>query len=212
MDDFDFKTVVGKIKEINRVVETCPDSVKEKCFELLFKTVFSGSPFVQGSVYKEGPEMELDSKGDTPEIEEKKSSYKLPPNVLAFSRKYGLSATDLEKLFILDHEPLLPIYKINSQNIARAQLQKVMMVLLENGLLNNQIKAPYQELRESCKEDGLADSNFNKTLKKRHKLFKGAIQSTKIIETGVVELTGDGYEKLAETIRELGGMSPKKDE
>ncbi len=132
---------------------------------------------------------------------------KLPSNVLAFARKYGVSQDELGKLFILDHDPLLPIYKIPAGNIRQAQLSKVMMVLLENALLNNTFNAPYSELRENVREDGLYDSNFNGMLKSNHKFFKGAISQKSINENAVVELTGSGYEKLAAIAKGLGASA-----
>src|ERR1700745_2768778 len=86
----------------------------------------------------------------------------------------------------------------------QAQLCKVMMVLLENGLLNNHLSAPYPELRESVKEDGLLDGNFNMVLKRNHELFKGAITKDSIKEGGAVELDGVGLTRLAEILKELG--------
>jgi hypothetical protein len=40
MAKFDYKRAKEEIAEINAIVETCPDAVKEKCFELLFGAVF----------------------------------------------------------------------------------------------------------------------------------------------------------------------------
>ena len=131
------------------------------------------------------------------------SDKKLPPNVLAFAHRNGVTKEDLAKLFMLDHDPLLPIYKIPSGNVAKSQMSKVMMVLLENGLLNNALTAPYGELREAVRDDGLFDGNFNKTLRRNYGLFRGAITQDGINEDGVVELTGSGLEKLAEVIKEL---------
>ena len=103
---------------------------------------------------------------------------------------------------MLDHEPLLPIYKLPTQT-AQAQLYKVMMILLENGLLNNTLSAAYPELRDSVKEDGLMDGNFNKTLKRNHDLFRGAITESSIETNATVELSGAGMQKLAEIVKEL---------
>jgi hypothetical protein len=102
---------------------------------------------------------------------------------------------------MLEHEPLLPVYKMPSGTIAKSQLTKVMMVILENGLLNNTLSATYSELRASVKDDGLFDGNFNKLFKKD--LFKG-VGSEGVTDDSVIELTGTGMEKLAEVIKELG--------
>jgi hypothetical protein len=80
-----------------------------------------------------------------------------------------------------------------------------MMILLENGLLNNQLSAPYPELRDSIREDGLMDGNFNKMLKRNHELFKGAITKTGILEDQTVELTGAGMDRLGQIVKELAG-------
>ena len=122
---------------------------------------------------------------------------------MAFAVRNEVTKEQLEKLFMLDHQPLLPIYKIPTGNTAKAQLSKVLMVLLENGLLNNALTAQYSELREAVKDDGLHDGNFNKVLKRNHALFRGAISEDSIDENGVVELTGTGMEKLAEVVKEL---------
>jgi hypothetical protein len=63
--------------------------------------------------------------------------------------------------------------------------------------------APYSELRENLREDGLFDGNFNKVLKRHHELFKGAVSKETIKESGNVELTGNGQTKLAEIVKEL---------
>ena len=105
---------------------------------------------------------------------------------------------------MLNDQPLLPIYKIPTGNIAKSQLTKVLMILLENGLLNNALTAQYSEVREAVKDDGFYDGNFNKVLKRNHALFRGAVSEDWIDESGVVELTGAGMEKLAEVVKELG--------
>lgn len=106
---------------------------------------------------------------------------------------------------MLDQDPILPVYSISTGVMAQAQLQKVLMIMLENALLSNQFKAPYAEVRDTCKEDGLFDTNFNKVLKKNSNLFKGAITADKIEEGQDVELTGEGQIKLSEIIRKLAG-------
>jgi hypothetical protein len=208
MADFDFKYAKQAIAEINAIVETCPEALREKCFELLYGSAFGQVPAFQQNSSRNASENVEKEREETPPKAPALDQRKLPGNVLAFARRYSLSQPDIEKLFMLDHEPILPVYKINSSNSSKAQLQKVLMVLLENALLSNQFKAPYAEIRDSCKEDGLYDSNFNKALKRQHDLFKGAIYKDAIKEDETVELTGPGSEKLAEVVKELGQLSP----
>ena len=205
MADFDYENAKKEIAQIVSVVETVPEALREKCFELLFNTVFSGMPAPTRTAA--APPAATGAPAAPPAEVPTQQGKKLPSNVLAFTRKYTVSQEELGKLFILDHDPLLPIYKLPIGKTAQAQLSKVMMVLLENGLLNNQISAPYTELRENIKEDGLFDPNFNGMLKRNHQLFRGAISKDKIEENAVVELTGAGYEKLAAIVKELGASA-----
>jgi hypothetical protein len=206
MAKFDYKRAREEIAQISAIVETCPEAVKEKCFELLFAAVFDTKPAVlQGAPEgTEAPTAKQENKPDEQKNETPKQKRKLPSNVLAFSHRYGVLPEDIEKLFLLDHEPILPVYKIPTGKTSRAQMCKVMMVLLESGLLNNQLSAPYPELRESVKEDGFYDGNFNGLLKRNYGLFKGAITKDAIDEGEVVELTGAGLKSLAEIVKELG--------
>jgi hypothetical protein len=198
MAKLDFAKAKADIAEIVEIVKTVPEALQQRCFELLFDIAFASTTA--------RTEPKPEPKGE-PTADEKKplsSDKKLPPNVLAFIHRNDVTRDDLGKLFMLDHDPLLPIYKMPSGNIAKSQLTKVMMVLLENGLLNNSLNAPYAELREALKDDGLYDGNLNKNLKRNHGFFRGAIGEDSIDENGTVELTGSGMEKLAEVIKELG--------
>jgi hypothetical protein len=203
MKDFDFAAAQQKIVEINKIVEGCSDAVKPKAFELLFGLIFGAAPAAAATVKaKMEPAAGVSVAAPEPSTPE---TLKLPGNVQAFLRRNLMSKSVLDKLFMLDQDPMLPIYNIPTGVMAQAQLQKVLMVMLENALLNNQFKAPYAEVRDTCKEDGLFDTNFNKVLKKNCSLFKGAITADKINEDEQVELTGEGLIRLAEVIKKLAG-------
>lgn len=199
MPKIDFEKAKADIAQIIDIVKTVPEALQQRCFELLFEAAFTESH--PGRAHSQSKEKTSDDAGakEKPPVLDKK----LPANVMAFTARNGVTKEQLEKLFMLDHEPLLPIYKIPTGNIAKSQLTKVLMILLENGLLNNALTAQYSELREAVKDDGLYDGNFNKVLKRNHALFRGAISEDTINENGVVELTGTGMEKLAELVKEL---------
>jgi hypothetical protein len=200
MPKIDFAKAKADIAQIVDIVKTVPETLQQRCFELLFEAAFSELHLAPAGLSPKDKPGESSSSKENPPVLDKK----LPANVMAFAVRNGVTKEQLEKLFMLDHEPLLPIYKIPTGNIAKSQLTKALMILLENGLLNNSLTAQYSELREAAKDDGLHDSNFNKVLKRNHALFRGAISEDSIDESGVVELTGAGMEKLAEVVKELG--------
>ena len=200
MSKFDFAKAKGDIAQIVDIVKAVPETLQQRCFELLFEAAFAESHSVPANLPPKEKVGESVGSKENVAIPDKK----LPANVMAFAVRNGVAKEQLEKLFMLDHQPLLPIYKIPTGNIAKSQLTKVQMILLENGLLNNALTAPYSELREAVKDDGFYDGNFNKVLKRNHAFFRGAISEDSIDESGVVELTGAGMEKLAEVVKELG--------
>lgn len=195
MAKLDFAKAKTDIAEIVEIVKTVPEALQQRCFELLFEAAFSDNkPAV-------GPKVDATAEETPNEQVAQPTGKKLPPNVLAFMRRQNVSQDDLSKLFMLDHDPLLPVYNIPQGAVAKSQLSKVMMIILENGLLNNTLSASYAELRGSVRDDGLLDSNFNKLFKRD--LFKG-IGNEGITDDTIVELSGTGLEKLAEVIKELG--------
>lgn len=199
MSKVDFVKAKADISEIVEIVKTVPDSLQQRCFELLFAIAFSEAKQSTPTPVK------LEEPAEEPvRKNEPATGKKLPSNVLAFAHRHSVSRDEISKLFMLDHEPLLPVYQIPTGNVAKAQISKVMMILLENGLLNNAISAPYSELRESLKDEGLFDRNTTGNLKRNHAYFRGAITEESIDENQNVELTGAGMAKLAEIIKELG--------
>lgn len=195
MSKLDFAKAKADIAQIVEIVKTVPEALQQRCFELLFEAAFSNVKSAAEPKVEEQPEAATETKPAAP------SSKKLPPNVLAFLRRQKLEPEDLGKLFMLDHEPLLPVYKMPNGAIAKSQLIKVLMVILENGLLNNSLTATYAELRGSARDDGLFDGNFNKLFKRD--LFKG-VGKDGVTDDTLIELSGTGMDKLAEVIKELG--------
>lgn len=204
MADFDFAAAQKKISEINKIVESCPDAVKSKAFELLFGQIFGAATQIIPPTSRK-LEPAAGARPVEPDAVTPPQTVKLPGNVQAFLRRNAMEKTVLDKLFMLDQDPMLPIYNIPTGVMAQAQLQKVLMIMLENALLNNQFKAPYAEVRDTCKEEGLFDGNFNKVMKKNSGLFRGAITPERINEDEQVELTGEGLIRLAEVIKKLAG-------
>jgi hypothetical protein len=195
MAKLNYAKAKADIAEIVEIVKTVPEALQQRCFELLFEAAFSDIKPVAEPKPKES---------DNPAPEDKpqpQSAKRLPPNVMAFMRRQNITPDDLAKLFMLDHDPLLPVYNIpTSGGMAKSQLTKVMMVILENGLLHNSLSASYGELRSSARDDGFFDGNFNKLFKRD--LFKG-VGKDGVTDDTVIELSGTGMEKLAEVIREL---------
>jgi hypothetical protein len=200
MAKLDFAKAKADIVQIIDIVKTVPEPLQLRCFELLFEAAFN--EIIEAPTKPEPEptsaevEKPVESKGEG-------TTKKLPSNVLAFSHRHSVTREEIGKLFMIEHDPLLPVYKIPTDNIAKAQLVKVMMVLLENGLLNNALSAPFTELREAVREDGFFEKNFVRNLRRNASMFRGAIREDDIDEDGTVELTGEGMVKLAEIIKEL---------
>jgi hypothetical protein len=195
MAKLDYAKAKADIAEIVEIVKTVPEALQQRCFELLFEAAFSD---VKPAANPKPEKSDEPSPVDKPQPP---SAKKLPSNVMAFMRRQNVTPDELGKLFMLDHDPLLPVYNIpSSGGMRKSQITKTMMVILENGLLNNSLRASYEELRSSVQDDGFYDGNFNKLIK--GDLFKG-VGKDGVTDDSVVELSGTGLEKLAEVIKEL---------
>jgi hypothetical protein len=78
MAKFDYKRAGEEIAQINAIVETCPEAVKEKCFELLFAAVFNTEPPVAVRPV-EGTEAQGAKQEERPDEQEKDLP---PPNTI----------------------------------------------------------------------------------------------------------------------------------
>lgn len=199
MSAVDFAKAKSDIASIVEIVKTVPEALQQRCFELLFELAFVGKTKATASERAVDEPEKDKGKGE----EANPGAKKLPSNVLAFAHRQSVTREQIAKLFMFEHDPLLAVYKIDPANTAKAQLTKVMMVILENGLLNNSLSAPFTELREAVRDDGFMDKNFNRNLRHRVNLFKGAVKSDSVDESGTVELTGEGMAKLAEIVKEM---------
>ena len=199
--EIEWNKVLKDIEKINEIVGKCSENVQEKCFELLFNMQY-GHPITETT--SDLTKMVTKKTEKETKKEQTTSEYKLPGNVLAMLRKNGLTKDNLEKIYMLDHEPILPTYNIDTRKMATAQFQRTLMVLLENALTTGYFKAEYAEVRDTCKEEGVYDSNFTANLRAKAKYFRGPITSKSVNDTDVVELSGEGTTALAELIRELG--------
>ena len=95
MAKFDYKRAAEEIAQINAIVETCPEAVKEKCFELLFAAVFNSEPVAarpvegteaQGATQEESTEAQgatqeesTEAQGATQEEKPEEQEKDLPP-------------------------------------------------------------------------------------------------------------------------------------
>lgn len=189
------------IEAINKLAATCPPAAQPICFDLLFHYYVSQE---EQKPAVPVPAPTPDAKKDSEKVV---TLYKLQGNVKALLRRGALADTDLENLFMLDHEPIMPIYKLTSTKTSEKQLQTVLLILLENAITSGTFKAPYREIRETCKEQGLVDANFASGLRRNNGLFKSAIKADTIAEEEDVELSGQGLDALATLIQQLARVT-----
>src|ERR1044072_8370075 len=98
---FDFKAAKQNIDEINSIVATCPEGLRQRCFELLFEEVFR-RPARTTQAKPETEDQAGAGNNDREKETEKPQDLlkKLPPNVLAFTRRQNITTAELEKLFL----------------------------------------------------------------------------------------------------------------
>lgn len=181
-----------EIKEIANIASSVPESLREKCFEVLLNRLLEGKPRLP--IQPLGPPL----KPPPP------TSLKLPSHIKAFMRRNNVTEEQIGSVVMLaDSE--LHFIKEPSHGIARrGQNEWALLVSLKNGILKNSLTADPEEVRSIVQEKGYYDQpNFATNFKapKYADFFKKALEPQGKVEA----LAQDGEKALAELIKSLAG-------
>ena len=183
-----YESIKEKIEEIIEITKKCPANLQEKCFELLVAPLIKMQPTTH-------PEKEKIK--STKKEEEKKHEVLIPLEVKAFIQQYDVSEEKLHKLYLIELNNVIEIYKISTTKKAEAQIQISLLTALKNAILGNKFKFSIEYVRKKCEDYKAYDrANFKSIFKKQSnkKLFKSLEDKENI------ELSTEGKQKLADII------------
>ncbi len=183
-------------EELQKIVELAngvPEVYREKCFELLLSHALYGN---QPSM--PAPSPMPSGLPQTPAPTGK--PFVLPIDVKAFLGQYGLDESVLWKFFIADGQDIRPIYQLQANKKATAQIQHALMMALENALSSGLFQVDIESLRTRCNDQKCYDQpNFMKNIKDKTNLFKS------IANDEPLSLSPEGKSELADLIEQLKG-------
>jgi len=193
--------------EIVDVVKKCPENLQSRAFEFLLSHLpqqTSGDRLAPSSAKPGGPnEPGSAASARTPAAdslaEKGKEGFVLPMRVKAFLKKYQIEPTCLERLFHCEGDEVVPIWSLETTQVAAAELELALFLALENAMSTGEFSFGIDALRKRCQEKRTYDrANFMAILKrKRNASFFPGIDSA-----SPVSLSDEGMAELATVIKE----------
>jgi len=180
----DYKKLESELKNITNLVEKVPEKFKEKTYEMLLKKLLNEQ------------DGEVETKGETTTS----SSIVIPVEVKGLLKKHSILEKDLEKIFFIEKNQVVPIYELPTDRKATSQTHLSLLIALENSLNEKDGKLEFsvENVRQGCRDRKCYDSkNFNSNFKKNSGNF-GTFDDPEH-----VSLSKDGKDELAKTILEL---------
>lgn len=205
----ELKDIEQKIKDIVKIVELCPASLQEKCFEMLLNAYVLGTipaPRKQevkqpkedaGDTGAESEEKDIPDTGKTDEPEIKLS------DIHVKARKFlekGISIEQINNIFYKDGDDYKPLFDhLKTSKIGESQVRITLLEALKNGLKTGEFSADTKTVRDLCEAYKCYDlSNFAGNFKKAAEMFNEEYK-----KDITLSLSAKGKEKLADVIKDL---------
>lgn len=200
------ETLKQKVLEFVAIAKECPESLQEKCFELLLSDYLARErPKSKEKEKKAEPEAE--EKGEKPP--EKPSQQEdiqetdLHVKAKQFLKKNGLSIEHINQLFYKEEGNFLPLYDdLRTEKASESQIRIALLHALLNGMHTGNFEFNGETVREEARMRKCYDmANFAATFKNNQSLFEGFDKYSK--SSPKIRLSAEGKEKIAEIIRDL---------
>jgi hypothetical protein len=211
------------VLELAAIAQECPESLRNKCFELLLtqylRNVEVGE---QGAAKRTGEVGGLVSPRPVEPAEDNgtvlPSAEALPPTppsqeditaahihirARKFLEKYELTIADLNQLFYRDAEEFRPLYEdLKTTKSAESQIRIALLQALISGMKSGEFQFDGEVVRKECQTRKCYDvANFSANLKNNATLFDTFEKYEK--QSPLIKLSEAGREQLAVLIRAL---------
>jgi hypothetical protein len=138
------KDIAAKLDEILSLVKKCPESLQEKCFELLFNYYFSNPSHQQKKpidVNNENPsEVQITPISETTGGDEIKLN-QIHTKVRAILKNGDLTLDDINNLFYQEDSEFKPLFDdLKSTKMSDSQIRLTLLGSLRNALKNGEFK------------------------------------------------------------------------
>ena len=207
-------TFKDDVRELIALAKECPESLQEKCLEILLDDYLkrSSTPPAKPPV---APDPANAAVQDVEEAETLAADAETQPRqrdvVLTdlhlkarkFLTQYSLSLDDINQLFFMDGNDIKPLYEdLKTTKASETQIRIGLLQALRAGMEGGEFQFSGEDVRTECQERKAYDGkNFSANFQNSASLFVGFDKYEKT--TPFLKLTEAGKQRLAETIREL---------
>jgi hypothetical protein len=206
------------VLEIVAIATECPESLRDKCFELLLSHYLKQlePENEQGIAQKSGTaaEDEKEDKDDTqsgpssrpsvtPASEHDLAIRDVHVKAQRFLAKYGKTIEDLNQIFYKEAGELRPLYEdLKTTKTAESQTRIALLHALLSGINTGEFQFDGEQVRKECQTRKCYDANnFSANFKNNSGLFDGFEKYEK--QSPTIRLSEAGRESLAKVITEL---------
>lgn len=207
-----YSELKDEIKNIIEIVQQCPESLQEKCFELLLKYYVTE---VQGAERGEqiSQQNNIDNKDNKIERDENKENdlaeeIKLTDfhiKVQKFLTSNGLDISYINNIYYKENDKLLPLYEtLGTTKMSECQIRIALLTAFENSFndANGDMCFNGEVVRQRCHAMKCYDSsNFSSNFKKNSSLLDNF--SDKYDKNTIYILSPDGKKELAKILLEI---------
>ena len=170
-----------EIKNIIEIVQQCPESLQEKCFELLLehyiaeiKDIDEGQVFQQTNTGINNIGIKEDEKKENDSVEEiKVTDFHI--KVQRFLSTNGVDVAHINNIYYKENDKLLPLYEtLGSTKMSECQMRMALLTAFENSFsdLNGDMSFNGEVVRQRCQAMKCYDStNFSTNFKKNSSLL-----------------------------------------
>ena len=195
--------IEAKVKEFVEIAKTCPQNLQEKCFELLMGKYLEQRYGVPAAGTKATMQGADDAGGGEGAAQEDLAETDLHVKARKFLEKNGLTIGDINQIFYKEGSEVMPLYEdLKSTKVSECQLRIALLLALKSGIQGGAFEFDGEVVREECRARKCYDqANFATIFKNNKELFEGFEKYKKT--SPMIQLSGEGKEKLASVVKEL---------
>jgi hypothetical protein len=203
------------VRELIALAKECPESLQEKCLQLLLDDYLKTSrgeikstpksPPAGGPPSEEAGEESVESADETEAQSGQRDLVLTDLHLKArkFLTDYTISLDDINQLFFIDGKEIKPLYDdLKTTKASETQVRIGLLQALRTGMTDGDFQLNGESVRTECQERKAYDKkNFSANFKNSAGLFAGFDKYDK--NSPILKLTDVGKKRLAETITEL---------
>lgn len=207
-----YQNLKDEIREIIEIVKQCPESLQEKCFELLLDNYLKSNGQKQTILtvaqLKDDPpinnQIENTSSIQNQNVEQEISLKDFHVKIQRFLQTYNISLQQINNLYYKDNAELQPLYDtLNSTSMSDCQIRLALLSAFENAYHNDgDLSFNCETVRSRCQAMKCYNSpNFTSNFKASCNLWDNWPE--KYDKNLLIMLSVEGKKELAKLLAEL---------